>query len=152
MCECISAEIKIIKMEIRNFRCGYTKCGREKKTKTKTKNPPTFWYGGSILLHFPACVIWHVCMSVGIQSHVRSKVNEPGRKGVIFTAELQDIRKLALLAALLSLPFIPDPCFTVNKFGGPSSCRDLWTKSLPLLTIWTKESSAPSVNLLMTWS
>lgn len=58
-------------------------------------------------------------MSVGIHSHVRNKASEPGRKGVIVTADLQDITKSALLAVLLNLPFIPDPCFTVNKFVYP---------------------------------
>lgn len=89
------------------------KCGREKRN--NINKSPTFLYG-SILLHFPACVIWHVCMSVGIHSHVRNKASEPGRKGEILTADLQDITKLALLALLLRLPFIPDPCFAVSKF------------------------------------
>lgn len=55
-------------------------------------------------------------MSVGIHNHVRNKASDPGRKGLILTADLQDITKLVLLTVLLSLPFIPDPCFTVSKF------------------------------------
>lgn len=120
MCECISAEIKIIKMKIQNFQCGYTKCGREKKKNNHNRqqnNPHILicFYSApfSCLCHL-ACV-----MSVGIHSHVRNKASEPERKGVILTADLQDITKLALLALLLSLPFISDPCFAVNKFVDP---------------------------------